>query len=284
MTAPEVRMIVSDLDGTLLGQGGCILAQNAALLRQAADRGIIVAIASGRLAWSGSRFALNMGLPECRIIGMNGAHILDSPYGGLVSLTPYEEPLRSQVLRILRDSGCVYNIYTDHGVFTNRVLTKEGEDQFRSHFAGSGVDVVITPEPAEYAFRQQVVKFLAKQKGGRPGGYEQARQALLKVPGIYLTSSTDDNFEIMQTGLGKVEAVTALAQHEGIPMDAVMAFGDYDNDEGMLRACGYSVAMGNASPSALAAARYQTAAHTEAGVARAIEAYFAGEIETMRIR
>jgi len=45
---------------------------------------------------------------------------------------------------------------------------------------------------------------------------------------------------------GKSKAVAALADHWGISIKDVVAFGDDTNDIDMLRHCGIGVAMGNA--------------------------------------
>lgn len=61
---------------------------------------------------------------------------------------------------------------------------------------------------------------------------------------------------IMDPGHGKLAGVRKLAEISGIGLSEIAAFGDSDNDVGILRECGESVAVGNASPAAKAAARY----------------------------
>ena len=52
-----------------------------------------------------------------------------------------------------------------------------------------------------------------------------------------------------------------------------MAFGDYDNDIGMLKASGYGIAMGNGLDSVKRVARFVTDTNTNDGVAKAIRKY-----------
>ncbi len=61
---------------------------------------------------------------------------------------------------------------------------------------------------------------------------------------------------IMDHGHGKVVGVRKMAEIMGIGLDEVAAFGDSDNDVGMLKECGFSVAVGNASGVAKNAAKY----------------------------
>jgi phosphoglycolate phosphatase (TIGR01487 family) len=71
---------------------------------------------------------------------------------------------------------------------------------------------------------------------------------------------------IMDHGHGKVVGVRKMAEILGIGMDEVAAFGDSDNDVGMLKECGQSVAVGNASEVAKKAAKYVSPYHHADGV------------------
>jgi len=64
-----------------------------------------------------------------------------------------------------------------------------------------------------------------------------------------------------------------LARHLGIPREAVMAIGDYDNDVDMVAWAGLGVAVGNASPRLLAVADEIVPPFDEEGAAVAIERY-----------
>ena len=65
----------------------------------------------------------------------------------------------------------------------------------------------------------------------------------------------------------------ALAERLGIPREKVMALGDNGNDVTMLQYAGVSVAMGDGSPEAKAAARFLTAPHDQNGLAQAVRQY-----------
>jgi len=71
---------------------------------------------------------------------------------------------------------------------------------------------------------------------------------------------------IMDRGHGKLAGVRKMAEISGIDISQIAAFGDSDNDVGMLKECGESVAVGNASLAAKAAARYVSPNPHAAGV------------------
>ena len=58
-------------------------------------------------------------------------------------------------------------------------------------------------------------------------------------------------------GVTKGSGLKTLADTLGLAMNQVMACGDSGNDLAMIQAAGYGIAMGNATPDVLAAARYE---------------------------
>ena len=276
-------MIVSDLDGTLLGPYNYIPPENTAALRRAADHGIEVAIASGRLAAVCSRLALDMGLSTCRIIGMNGAQIWDKPYGSPIFEKTFDAGLAERVVDILEQSGCIYNAYNPDAVFVNRNASKEEAEEYISRFAGSGVHVEVGADAGRKALAGPVIKFLFK-RSNCDEGFLWAEEQIRAIPQLYLTSSAKDNDEVMLTGVGKAEGIQRLCEHTGLSAAAVMAFGDFDNDIRMLQTCGYPVAMGNATAEVMAVAKYITADHMSAGVGKAVNALLEGRLSELQRR
>ena len=82
---PRIRLIAMDMDGTLLaGDGRTIPRDNVLALRRAADRGIHLALATGRLPDDAGFFASDAGLPM-HILAINGSVRVDEPLGDVVS-------------------------------------------------------------------------------------------------------------------------------------------------------------------------------------------------------
>lgn len=281
MSISDIRLIVSDLDGTLLGKGSILLQENTRALQTAVSAGIKIAIASGRMALVCSRIALAMGLEDCYILGMNGGHILEKPFGRTIECHSYSTEQRNRCVQILKEEQCLFNLYTDRGVYTNQEFDEEGKNRFRSYFANCGCRVVIASNADEFAMSEQCLKFLVKQSNNLEG-YNRACSAIASIPGLYMTSSAADNMEIMLSSASKAKAVKKITEILHIPIENVVAFGDFDNDVEMLTACGFSVAMGNAVDAAKTAARYVTRSHEDAGVAYAIRALLNGRQDLLK--
>jgi phosphoglycolate phosphatase (TIGR01487 family) len=76
---------------------------------------------------------------------------------------------------------------------------------------------------------------------------------------------------LMERGHSKMAGVHKACQLIGIGPRDVVAFGDADNDEKMLRECGYGVAVGNASDKAKGAADYVAKGLHSDGVREGLE-------------
>jgi hydroxymethylpyrimidine pyrophosphatase-like HAD family hydrolase len=77
---------------------------------------------------------------------------------------------------------------------------------------------------------------------------------------------------VMSKAAGKQMAVHEVAEHFGIALTNVIAFGDDHNDVDMLRECGIGVAVSNAITEAKAVADYICDSNENDGVARWLEA------------
>lgn len=75
-----IRLIATDMDGTLLTDEPLILPETADVLRRAAEKGIVLSLASGRLPDDASFFAVDAKLPM-HVIALNGAVTLVKPLG-----------------------------------------------------------------------------------------------------------------------------------------------------------------------------------------------------------
>jgi hydroxymethylpyrimidine pyrophosphatase-like HAD family hydrolase len=90
------------------------------------------------------------------------------------------------------------------------------------------------------------------------------------IEGIRIIFPWATDLEIVSEDADKGEAFLDLAAELGIPAGEVMAMGDGNNDLGLMRAAGLSVAMGNSDHEVIAAADHITADNEHDGVAEAI--------------
>lgn len=88
-----------------------------------------------------------------------------------------------------------------------------------------------------------------------------------------ITRATEGMLEVLPRGASKAAGVARLRKHLGVDATECFAIGDGENDVGLLKENGISVAMSNAVPAAKAAALYTTSSNDEAGLAEALDRF-----------
>lgn len=272
MAAYDIRLIVMDMDGTLLNADQRISPGNAQALQQARMQGIHLAICSGRSPGDIALFALENGLEDCALLALNGTYCLRSPLADSFSEHVLPEETLKETIRIIRDEKQAFACYAQNRVVVCPQNKEDGHTFFVTHDHGlMAPEVLYGEEGLAHVWRRGVNKIINLAPDQE--SWERTRKRLLEVPGLDVSTSWPLDFELMPQGFGKGSAVCELAQMLQISMDQVMTFGDYDNDESMIACAGLGVAMANATECIKRAAKLVTLSNDEDGVADAIRKY-----------
>jgi hydroxymethylpyrimidine pyrophosphatase-like HAD family hydrolase len=263
-----VRLVASDLDGTLLAPGAVLTHRTRAALAAADVAGIVVVAATGRpVTTTAARLD---GAPTIRwLVCENGAVLYDRAAGRVVARYPMADAAVPAMVGSLRagipDAGLGWEGAGGYGAeaeFLTMSPPREGTPDVV-------VDRLGPPWPTE------VTKLLV----GHPDLERDdllARVRPCLVDGLVATASTVSFVEIAGAGIDKAYGVARLCERLGIDRTEVAALGDHINDVAMLRWAGRSVAMAGAHPEALAAAGEQAGSNADDGVAAWLEALLAG--------
>jgi Cof subfamily protein (haloacid dehalogenase superfamily) len=255
------RLIVTDLDGTLLTEGR-LSSNTIDTFRELSALGHSVAIASGRhfVDVRGVRKAL--GVPA-HIISSNGAlvHGTDDSVIYQVFIDP---SIVRQIMNTEIPSAIVRNVFTSSGWLIDqespKLLSLNQGSGFRYHltklegFSGECVTKLdFVGEPSQLERLEQLIH----------DRYAHSVTATYSRPGC---------FELMARGVSKGVALTVLLKLLDLDSAVVLAFGDNLNDIEMLSVAGFPHVMGNAHPKLFEL--FPDAAHigrnTEDGVAVAL--------------
>ncbi len=260
-----IRLIASDVDGTLLNSRGIITQENINAIHAAQEKGIVFAIASGRFPENVYVRMKQYGI-RCPIIAVNGCHITDENLNTIHTSAMHPDAAR-QVMDTLFEANADFFMFNHHSICTSdEHLPHHSEITRPEEMLALGFRYYHGKKEMLSCVEMPVEKYYVCE--GTRG--DALWQKLEQIPGIALTQSGDNNIEVIPAGVDKASGVLALAQHLGIPLSQVMTLGDHENDIPMLSAAGYGVAMGNASPGARAAARCLTKTNDEDGLAHAI--------------
>lgn len=270
------RMLILDLDGTVLDNQKEIPEQNKVAVKRLIESGIKVIVCSGRIFKGARYYAKELGVKD-PVIACNGAVIRTMPDNKLI----YSNTLRDEDSRKVIDICKANNIYlhayigevlvTEQLKYTSLIYSernKELDDEDR-------IDIRVVRDLGEY-FEQQgvpVSKFVVISD--HSSHLRNVREIISGNNTIEIASSSFDNFEVMNKGVSKGRAIEFLCDYLNIPIAQTAAIGDNENDISLLESARLRIAMGNAVPELKQIAHYITDTNENYGVAKAIEWLFA---------
>lgn len=261
-----IRMIALDVDGTLLTSQGTVSGETLRAVRMARERGIRVVLATGRSVPEAVWLTQLVGCDQ-RAVCIGGAVVADMADGRHLKRWDIRAETARPVLELLRGRPLFCMVFAGEV----NVLDRASDAFFQANYpypAYLDHTVAVDDVPAWlYTQRLPLTKIHAE---GDPEVFPALLEQLRQLPGLTLTSSGRDNFEVVADGVDKGRALCLLGSDWGIRPEEIAAIGDSDNDLAMLRAVGCPVAMGNASAEVKAAARLVTADNDRDGVAKAI--------------
>jgi Cof subfamily protein (haloacid dehalogenase superfamily) len=265
MPDQPIRLIVTDIDGTLLDDRGKLPQENIRAIRKARERGIVVAICTGRFPENAYLLLEDYNL-RCPIIGANGGRTVDEDLRTLTEHT-MDPSAAAQVLDTVLTFGAQCFIFGRRFVCT----CKEGghhhsELSHGDRIRALGFTYYHGPQNARACVKTSVYKFYVCNDVP----LEPIREALWMIPDTEITQSGEYNIEVMPKGINKGLGVKEFAAHLGIPMCQVMALGDENNDIPMLRHAALGIAMDNASDVVKSHANYITTHVDDNGIYNAL--------------
>lgn len=261
-----IRMIALDVDGTLLNSRGAVTEQTLQAIRAARARGVKVVLSTGR---SAPEAAWLTGLAGCdsRAVVLGGAAIADMTDGRHLRRWDIPGELAGDVLETVGGKGLACMVFAGE---TN-LLDPYSNAFFRAHYPYPAyLDNTVVADDLAAWFKTHSQPLTKVYASGARELFPPLLERLKAVPGLELTSSGPDNFEVVARGVDKGRALCLLGAEWGIAPAEIAAIGDSDNDLAMLRAVGCPVAMGNAAAGVKAAAAMVTDSNDDDGVAKAI--------------
>ena len=272
----ELRLIAFDLDGTFLNDSKEIPEENLQALEKAAERGIAVVPATGRL-YPALPHELRE-LPFMRYyILINGAKVYDAREDKVLFSAELPNELAIALFSYAEEIGCLYDCYLHDKGLMSRGLYDALDEIVENKIYLEYMKSIRKPvENLKELIREdggpvQKVQYFFKDMEERK---RQLATLADRFPGTKVTSSVPMNIEINAANASKGPALEALCKHLGFTAENASAFGDNTNDLNMVQAAGRGVAMKNSDAVLIAAADIITPFdNNEAGVGRMIMEY-----------
>lgn len=266
------RLLVLDLDGTLLTSRRELSPRTIDAVRAASELGTKVVVASARPVRALIPFhtALNLGDP---LVALNGCLTYDVRRARVRHARAINPTLAVEIVGVMRSRGLNVIIESAVDWYVDRLDGPIAQDVERGAIVpptGVGnVDAVIGDGMSVY-------KIMASLADPRHGDQRVALEEWLTrtfAQRVTVSVAPSGSAELRALGVSKEAAVAQLAAEWGIRPAETIAIGDDLNDLGMIRWAGIGVAMGNAQAQVKDAAQHVTASNDADGVAAAIERF-----------
>ncbi|QQE12803.1 HAD family phosphatase [Planctomycetota bacterium] len=265
MTAP-IKMIATDLDGTLLRDDKTVSDRNINAIKQAIESGIIVVIASARPPRAVKSIYQTLGLDTIQI-NYNGAAHYDIHNDTFTKHLPLDPAFVRSIVDLARevDSEVCVSLEVMDKWYTDRVDDSLPIETSK-HFSPDKLSHL------DDLFEEPVTKLMLLAPTDR---LEKVHTAVRDSFGnqIAIHMSDEHLIQIVDPSVDKEHSVRDLAGYYEIPRENVMCIGDAQNDEGMIKWAGIGIAVGNAWPDTKQAADHVVSSNEQDGVAEAIEKF-----------
>ncbi|MCU7538400.1 Cof-type HAD-IIB family hydrolase [Weissella cibaria] len=270
------KMLVSDLDETLLNDDGTVHADNLAAIKTAVAHGFKFVPNTGRSFNSVQALLKTLGLYDQAgqyVISYNGAVIVENKDNQVLLTRGMDRELAAQIFRagLVNDQVDVH-IYTVDTLFIYNISPTD-----KQYMAERGVpyELMASDDLAFLANEQPVMKVIFEHPD--QAVREQIRDAVLAAVGadaVEATFSSSRYVEFNTKGVDKGSASLLLGEKLGIQRDEIIAAGDNNNDLKMLTAVGLGVSVANGIPAVQEAAAVVTErTNNEGAIAEILEKY-----------
>ncbi len=245
----DYRLIVFDIDGTLIGSNHILDPYTRDVLLKLRDYGINMTLATGKNLPATQQTADELEI-EIPLVLSNGS-MIETRYGEILAKSVLPVQVIKRVTEICDSKNSNLVMYLD-----NEILIKGMNEDIFQVYNQVAYGISEIGQWSAIASRQAEVNKCLIVEQHNPANLKELEKVFNQDFGtladILFTSTK--LLEVIPKGITKVTGIQKIASSLGIKMSEVMAFGDYDNDVEMLTAAGLGIVVENGSQAAKASA------------------------------
>ncbi len=257
-----IRLIATDLDGTLLRTDGTVSERTRRSIVRAQEAGIVVVLVTARPPRTLRLLARQLGVTGLAICG-NGAIIYDVAADEIVGHTPLAAIAAQRLVAALRAAVPGVCFAVERGL-------RFGQEPRYAALAPIAGDHTPLIDDAAALCVEDVTKLIVLHPDVPLQDLLHATREAAGAEAV-VTHSSALFVEVSAAGVTKAAALQGLCARLGVDAARVVACGDMPNDLPMLHWAGHSVAVANAHPDVLAVVTEVTLSNDEDGVAHVLE-------------
>lgn len=282
------KLIVIDLDGTMLDQYGKIADTTREAIKKINENGIEVVIASGRSLDSTKNFAKEIESKNYCISG-NGAIIYDIAKEEII----YENTLKKQkvldIIKICDENSIYYSVYTENEIITKNLqyntLFYHKENLNKDEFEKTHINIVDDVYNYINERDEKIIKVTICDDTQTI--FNSILRKVREIEEIEVLDISHMSKKTIKSGIEEVDieyfyteisaknvdkwnAIEILKEKMQINDQEIVTIGDNINDKNMIANAGLGIAMGQSTPIVKEIANYVTNSNMEDGVSDAL--------------
>jgi Cof subfamily protein (haloacid dehalogenase superfamily) len=258
----RIRMLVSDVDGTLVTPDKRLTSASIAAVRSLRHHGVLFTLTSSRPAFGlrGLCKALDLDLPTGPF---NGSSIVNSDMSVVTQSIVPRDSIEDALELFTRNAVDVW-------LFTNRAWVIRREDHHYVPFERKTIDTDPLVVEDNTSYRDAVCKLVGVSDNAAL--LERCETELQGLVGSRARVARSQTYycDVTPPGQDKGTFIDAISARTGVPSSAIATIGDMANDLPMFVRSGLSIAMGNASEMVKARADRVTSSNAQDGFAAAV--------------
>lgn len=264
-----IKMVALDLDGTLLTTDKRISQHNEEALKALSSQGIKVVLCTGRPINAIWKYIEQLGLTGTQdyTITFNGALVIQNPDRTVLAKSGIDKPHLTLLHEFCERDGLPLDILDFEQVYPLTDLTPSVYQQMLN----ANIDFVPTSftQLKSQAYSKAV---MATDQATLDAVTQRITPAMQQQ--YHIVRSQPKILEFLDHDMDKAVGLKVLLAHYGWDFSNLMAFGDAENDSGMLQNAKVGVVMENGKPEIKALGTDVTLSNDADGVAAFIEKYF----------
>lgn len=268
----EIKVIVSDLDGTLLDNNHEISAVSSRVLQKVQAKGIGLVIASGRSYQQIKDICKDLKMDEYKngyIVGTNGLELYSFKDNAYHKLSSIDERDILSILKYCRYCFLQPIYLSDQSMYVYQVRSQPVDLQ---KIKSDGYDIA-NVEYRSLLPHQKPNEMINKICVKCPTSFINTFISYIRFlfKGKYAAFRVSKNWvEIMPNEINKALRIKEILKNETLSSEEIMVFGDSQNDIEMLSLTSNSYAMDNALQEVKKIANYSAATNHQNGVAQVV--------------
>ncbi|MCI8700575.1 MAG: HAD family hydrolase [Clostridia bacterium] len=283
----SIKLIASDLDGTIIDEYNKIASKNTDAIKQIKDKNIGFAISTGKIYSSVKNVCENFNA-SYGIFG-NGIQVIDFKTGKEIYCSSLDKNVILTCIKFAKKYNLHVHFYTNNLIISEKLMYMDLRNYILNKNSGQNLEVCIVDDIYKYAKQsnEKILRFIISGETGLSGIKDElnkildANITLINKYGKYKDTIIGKEYEyldITSSNTSKGNALNLLREYLKLSQDEVMAIGDNINDKDMLQNAGIGVAVANASEQLKQIASYITTSPVEdGGFAEAITKYLGEE-------